>query len=174
MWKSPASPWGKPRRKSTRQAELSPVPTGCSMAWLLPGVLAFGSLPRSGDVDRFSQLGIRSVLTLCAAQEGPMPANLPQQFAWLRVMLPDSRYAARPDPVQMARAVRFIHTQVSQNSPIYVHCLAGIERSPAVCIAYLCCHHNLELWEAIHQVKQVRPQILLSDVQLQAIRQLIP
>ncbi|MBD2155271.1 dual specificity protein phosphatase [Leptolyngbya sp. NM2-A1] len=144
------------------------------MAWLLPGLLAFGSLPREGDSQRFHQLGIRSVLTLCAAQEGDIPADMPQQFDWLRVMLPDSRYAARPDATQMARAVCFIHTQVSQKTPVYVHCLAGIERSPAVCIAYLCCHQDLELWEAIHQVKQVRPQVLLTEVQLQAIRQLIP
>jgi protein-tyrosine phosphatase len=143
------------------------------MAWLLPGLLAFGSLPRKEDPQRFHQLGVQSVLTLCAAQEGDIPAEISEQFAWLRVMLPDSRYAARPDPVQMAQAVRFVHTQVSQKAPTYVHCLAGIERSPAVCIAYLCCHQNLELWEAIHRVKQVRPQVLLSDMQLQAIRQII-
>jgi len=125
------------------------------------------------DAVRLHQAGIRSVLTLCAPEEGTLPSDIPEQFTWLRLVLPDSRHPAPPDVAQMECAVRYVHDQISQGHPIYVHCLAGIERSPTVCIAYLCQYHHLELWDAIHQVKQVRPQTLLSDLQMQTLRQLI-
>ncbi|NJN86723.1 MAG: dual specificity protein phosphatase family protein [Leptolyngbyaceae cyanobacterium SL_7_1] len=51
--------------------------------------------------------------------------------------------------------------------------MAGIERSPTVCIAYLCHHHQLELWEALNCVRQVRPHALPTDGQLQVIRQFL-
>jgi len=174
MWKQPTSAWDNPWQKAPRSKAEPPISGSCSMAWILPDALAFGSLPLPGDSFRFHALGIRSILTLCEAIEGTLPSDIPQQFIWQRLTLPDSRYSHHPDVPQMARVAHYIHTQISQNSPIYVHCFAGIERSPAACIAYLCQYHKLELWEAIHQVKQVRPQVVLSDLQLHTLRQLIP
>ncbi len=51
-----------------------------------------------------------------------------------------------------------------------MHCLAGIERSPTVCIAYLCRYHNLEIWEATNWLKEIHPRSHPSASGMKAIQ----
>lgn len=144
-----------------------------SVDWVLPGQLAVGRLPRSVDRQVLKQAGIRTVFALCAESEGAWPVNLQEQFRCLRYVLPDSHYATRPTPQQVGEVVRLVHHSVEKSEPIFVHCLAGIERSPSACIAYLCCYQRLPLWQALNWVKQVHPSSSPNDFQIQAIRDYI-
>lgn len=49
---------------------------------------------------------------------------------------------------QLGRAVKVLHDLVSDQRVVYVHCNAGINRSPTVTIAYLAEHGGLTLAEA--------------------------
>lgn len=173
MWKFNALEPGKPRRSPLLGSGRTSRIGGCSLSWLLPDALAFGSLPHPQDYVRFQRAGIQIVLTLCAEAEGDIPTSIQRDFTWVRLALPDSRYATDLRVDQMEQAVHVVHHGISQGKVIYVHCLAGVERSPAVCIAYLCRYHHLELWEAVQRVKQARPKANLSDLQIQTIRQFI-
>lgn len=141
------------------------------MSWILPGRLAVGGLPRSQDIARLQQAQVQVVLSLCAETEGCLPAAMLQTFHCQRWVLPDSHYRTPLEVNQLAIVVQQLHQSLSQGQPVYIHCLAGMERSPTVCIAYLMQHHRLPLWEAMNYVKQAHPTTRLAEVQLSALQQ---
>lgn len=143
------------------------------LSWIIPGKLAVGGLPQSADSSILAREKIKVVLSLCAQSEGSLPEEIVQKFRCLRFILPDSHYILGLQPSQLEQVVELIHTHIQSQQPVYVHCLAGVERSPTACIAYLCLHHDMELWEAINRVKQAHPNARPTEGQVQAIRDLI-
>ncbi|MDX2271533.1 MAG: dual specificity protein phosphatase [Cyanobacteriota bacterium] len=141
--------------------------------WVIPGKLAVGSLPRPGDSAILAKAKIQVIFSLCAPTEGSLPPDVRKQFYCGNLVLPDSHWKHPIRVEQLRRAVEVVHRSVEKNMPIYVHCLAGIERSPLVCIAYLCCYQNLQLQDALTWVKQVHPRTMPTRDQLNVIKQLL-
>lgn len=144
-----------------------------SIDWVLPGKLAVGRLPQPGDSTALLKANIKFVLTLCAEQEGALPKDITDNFQCLRLVLPDRFYTNEMTVEQLAEAVTVVRQNLEKSMPTYVHCLAGIERSPTVCIAYLCKYEKMELWEAANWLKQVHPNSLPHPAALRAIREFI-
>jgi protein-tyrosine phosphatase len=141
--------------------------------WAIPGKLAIGGFPSGAETTALSQAGIKAVLSLCGEYEGTLPEELQQQFDCVRLVLPDSHHTDALMVEQLARAVEILHEKIDAQQPIYVHCLAGIERSPTVCIAYLCQYYHLELWEAVNWLKQAHPASRPTTAQMQVIREFL-
>uniref|UniRef100_B8HLI6 Dual specificity protein phosphatase n=1 Tax=Cyanothece sp. (strain PCC 7425 / ATCC 29141) TaxID=395961 RepID=B8HLI6_CYAP4 len=158
---------GKPKAQRPRRGRKSTVTT---LDWVIPGKVALGGLPQPDNIDLFSRENIKVVLSLCAPAEGTLPVGMEQAFYCVRLTLPDSHYSYEMSVERLSKAVDVIHQCMSRNLPIYVHCLAGIERSPTVCIAYLCRFQGLELWEAIDFVKRAHPPTCPSAAQIQIVR----
>ncbi|WP_374877366.1 dual specificity protein phosphatase family protein [Microseira sp. BLCC-F43] len=148
-------------------------PTQPTVSWVLPGKLAVGGLPQAGDAEQLLKGNVKVVLSLCAESEGSLPDDITENFQCLRLVLPDRYYTANLTAAQLAQAVDIVRKHVDNGLPIFVHCLAGVERSPTVCIAYLCRYHKLELWEALNWLKQVHPGSMPSASELRAIREYI-
>ena len=144
-----------------------------SIDWVIPGKLAVGGLPQPGDSKILARAGIKVVFSLCSGTEGVLPPDVLQSFYCLRLNLPDSRYATKLKTIQIAKAVIVINKSMRKQWPVYVHCLAGIERSPTVCIAYLCRYYKLELWEALSELKRVRPESMPTETQLRVLQEFI-
>ncbi len=156
-------------RSTTHRSSSAPL----KLDWVIPGKVAVGGLPRAKHIHLFSQAKIQVILSLCAPSEGELPLEIEQRFNCVRLILPDSRYSAQLTAERLVKAVNVLHECDLKGVPIYVHCLAGVERSPTVCIAYLCCVQHLELWEAFQLVKQARPIAAPSHHQIQVIRKLM-
>lgn len=142
-----------------------------TLEWLIPNELVVNALPTADTYPQLWQMGVRCILTLCDESEGclpPIPASFP--FLWQRIFLPDSHYAEAINPQALAQVVQTLQHWTQQKLPVYVHCLAGIERSPLACIAYLCTQHHFELWEALNLVQQKHPRTAIRSSQLQALR----
>jgi hypothetical protein len=138
--------------------------------WVLPGKLALGRLPQPGEGIALRRAKIRTILSLCTLPEGTLPDEIQQQFDCYCYPLPDSR-SIHPLLVQdLARSVDLVEEQLQQGKTLYLHCVAGIERSPLVCIAYLCRYHHLELWESLHLIRQIRPVAMPTESQIQVLR----
>lgn len=144
-----------------------------SISWVIPGKLAVGRLPQAGDGEKLIKANIKTVFSLCAEHEGVLPEDITKNFQCFRLVLPDRHYTEKMTAEQLTKAVDIVHQSIQNNSPIFVHCLAGIERSPTVCIAYLCKYHKMELWEAANWLKQVHSNSLPNDSALRAIRELL-
>lgn len=65
---------------------------------------------------------------------------------------------------QLARGALFMHEQVQARRPVYVHCAAGLGRSPTQVIAYMMTR-GLNATEAIEFLTRRRPFITLSPRQ---------
>lgn len=140
--------------------------------WAVPDVLAMGSLPQTRDISRLKRAGIQTILSLCAEAEGTLPDAVKSEFRCLRYILPDSRYRLPLKVQQLQAVVNLIQQCERRRQAVYVHCVAGVERSPAACIAYLCHDREMELMDAIDWVKLVHPTASPSNHQLKVIREL--
>lgn len=132
-----------------------------------------GRLPRLEDELDLRQANIKVIFSLCAPQEGALPAAFAQQFHCRRYVLPDSHYKTPLEVNQIAAVAKIINSYLQKESPVYVHCLAGMERSPSACVAYLCRHQGLELWEALHWVKQVNRRTQLTNAEVKVLREFV-
>ena len=146
---------------------------GLSIDWVLPGKLALGRLPRPGESLSLKQANIKVVLSLCSETEGTLPDDISENFQCFRVVLPDRFYDNELTVEELTEAVNIVRENMEKQLPIYVHCVAAIERSPTVCIAYLCKYHQMELWEAINWLKQVHPISLPHPSAMRALREFI-
>jgi atypical dual specificity phosphatase len=150
----------------------SQPPKPAALKWILPNQLAIGAFPSDSTYPLLLQAGIQTILTLCTEAEGILAPTFLETFQCIRYPLPDSHVNATIQLDQLQQAVDFVHQSLSNQRPLYIHCLAGIERSPTVCAAYLCLHHHIQPWEALHWLRQVNPRTRLIESQIQAIQQL--
>ena len=139
--------------------------------WVLPGQLALGSLPVAAtDYTHLEKEGIQAILSLCPEAEGSILSEFADRFECLRYPLPDSHYQQPLQVEDVAGAVAVVNGEIAGGKALYLHCFAGIERSPTICIAYLCRHQKLEVWEALRCLKQVHPRTAPTQTELQVVQ----
>merc|ERR1712176_1621640 len=65
------------------------------------------------------------------------------------------------EPIELffPEATEFIHSWISREQPVLVHCRAGVSRSASVIIAYLMTYQGYSLHEAFFLVKSHRSVI---------------
>jgi len=139
--------------------------------WVLPGKLAIGPLPtHKNHYAHLQQEQIQAILSLCPETEGSILPEFKDQFHCLSYPLPDSHYQEPLTPEDLGQAVDLIQETLEQGKSLYIHCFAAIERSPTVCLAYLCRHQGLELWESLRFLKEVHRRSAPTETELQAIQ----
>lgn len=127
---------------------------------ILPTIFV-GSHPESPhDIDRLKELGITAVLNLQTDDDFrylgiDWPAQRARYFAQhievLRVPIPDFDDNALRE--KLPGAVSQLAGLLEQGHVVYVHCSAGINRSPSVVIGYL---HEVQGWSLEDAELQVR------------------
>jgi hypothetical protein len=125
--------------------------------WVLVDELAIGPAPSADrHLDRLEQQGIRGVLSLCEVEEAPPPAGLTRRFVCHRFRLPDHRAGRLPLLQELNQALDAL-AQLGDAGPVFVHCVAAMERSPLVCLAWLVSRHGLTPQRALDYLMQVHP-----------------
>lgn len=140
------------------------------ISWVLCGELAVGPAPRTRRHGaHLLEQGIAAVLSLCSEEEAPPPA-LPERLPCRRLVLPDHRAGRPPLPEELEQALALL-AELQALGPTYVHCRAGVERSPLVCLAWLMRRRRLSLLEALDYLMQVHPATGVLPQQLDLLRQ---
>jgi hypothetical protein len=125
--------------------------------WVLNQQLAVGPAPRAErHLQRLQQAGIKAVLSLCSEAEAPPPAGLDQLFVHRRLVLPDHRVQQAMQLGQLEQALALL-AELQPLGTVYVHCVAGVERSPLVCMAWLVRQHGQSPQRALDYLMQVHP-----------------
>jgi hypothetical protein len=125
--------------------------------WVLVNELAIGPGPRAErHLDRLEAEGVSGVLSLCSEAEAPPPAGLVQRFACTRIVLPDHRTGRLPEPEDLALALQGL-ADLERLGPVFVHCVAAMERSPLVCLGWLVTRHRLSPQRSLDYLMQVHP-----------------
>jgi protein-tyrosine phosphatase len=139
---------------------------------VLRNQLAVGRAPRRPiHLDRLEQEGVRGVLSLCAVDEAPPPEDLDRRFHCRRVVLPDHRTGRAPEPAELELALQHLAALLA-SGPVYVHCVAGVERSPLICLAWLMRVRQLPLLDALDYLMQVHPGTGPLPEQLASLQEL--
>ena len=125
--------------------------------WVLVNELAIGPAPRAErHLDRLGAEGVRGVLSLCSEAEAPPPPALAERFQCRRLVLPDHRAGRLPELQELQQALEEL-AALRRAGPVFVHCVAAMERSPLVCLGWLMRQHRLTPQRALDYLMQAHP-----------------
>ncbi len=133
------------------------VSSGFPVRWVLVGELALGPAPLAPrHLDRLQAEGVVAVLSLCSEQEAPAPEGLEHRFCCRRLVLPDHQVSRLLTAAELEQALAAL-AELHARGPVFVHCVAAVERSPLVCLAWLMRQHGLTRQQALDYLMQVHP-----------------
>jgi len=141
---------------------MSSLPAAVSIDFPMPFVwvrsrrLAIGAFPL--DPAHWAALesqGLRAVFSCCDPSEAHW--SPPEHWQRHRCPLPDHRQPHSLQAPQLLKAIQVATAMVEAGQPLYLHCWAGIERSPLLAIALQCSAWHLDLFEALAWVKRHHP-----------------
>ncbi|MCT0213195.1 MULTISPECIES: protein-tyrosine phosphatase family protein [Synechococcales] len=124
------------------------------ISWVLTDALAVGPAPRAErHLDRLQREGVTAVLCLASEEEAPLPSGIKSRFAWDRLVLPDHRSERLVRVDEISRALVLLH-KLRLTGPVFVHCVAAMERSPLICLAWLIRERKLSRHQALDYLMQ--------------------
>ena len=124
-------------------------------SWVLVDELMVGSAPL--EISNFIELkkeGIKSVLSLCSAKEVVIPEEINNFFVCESFVLPDHTYKREPQTDEINKILQILEDLINKG-PVYVHCFAGVERSPLVCMAWLVKKYSMSINESLIYLMKV-------------------
>ena len=125
--------------------------------WVLTDELAIGPAPKKyRHIKRMKEAGIKAVLSLCSKEEARPPEELSESFQCQRIILPDHRSDEVLTLHQLKHSL-FALSKLRSHGPVFVHCVAAVERSPLICMAWLIEQQHLNSAEALDYMMQVHP-----------------
>ena len=123
--------------------------------WVLQNELAIGPAPRNKeDLNYLMNKGITSILSLCSEQEVCTPKDIEKYFNFIRFFLPDHKFNKPPTLDQLEKCLDII-SRIKHKGPVFVHCVASVERSPLVCMAWLVRQHKLNPQQSLDYLMDV-------------------
>ena len=146
--------------QSLREAETNGQPMlerSLPCSWILTNRLAVGPMPRSDrHWQQLEQAGFRTRFSCCYPEE-ETGLVLPPGWSSDRVSLPDHR---EQEPMQEARiALAFARAKalVDDAAPVYLHCMAGHERSPLLAVGLTARLRGIDMLAALAWVRRCHP-----------------
>ena len=123
--------------------------------WVLNNQLAVGSAPRKiEDIKELKNNRIRWIFSLCSKNEVNVEVNYEENFSCKRIVLPDHKYKETLSIDQLNLAINTL-SEIIEFGPVYIHCVAGIERSPLVCMAWLVKYYDMTPTQALDYLMDV-------------------
>mgnify|MGYP001207513370 CR=1 FL=1 len=136
--------------------------------WVCVDKLAVGHAPNKDGHFEFLKLNkIKYILSLCNDDENKIPDQYKKHFSLHKCVLKDHYSKKDPKVEEYEKAIKLLRELTNQGI-VYVHCLAGIERSPLTCIGWLIIEKNLKADEAYDYLKEIHPMTnpLLSHFEI--------
>ena len=123
--------------------------------WVLSNELAVGPAPRKkSHFEYLANKNIKCILNLCNEKEAPIDDIYKSAFNFKRYTLPDHKVNKEIELYEVKEIIQIIETLLSYGA-IYIHCFAGVERSPLVCMAWLISKHKLTPQRALDYLMEV-------------------
>ena len=141
--------------------------------WILDNELSVGPAPtKINDVRILQSEKIKCILSLCSIEEAPQPHEIMNNFKTDRFVLPDHKSGRAPTSDEIKMALNKL-INISKFGPVYVHCFAGIERSPLICMAYLIKIHNLTPQQSLDYLMEMHKGTNPLPSQFEVLNRLI-
>lgn len=131
--------------------------TSFKIDWVLNNELAIGRAPlKTTHFEYLKKNKIKSILNLCKEEEAPIFNEVKDYFEFKRYILPDHKVNKEILIAEVHEIILIIDSLI-KTGPIYVHCYAGIERSPIICMSWLVAKHKLSPQRALDYLMEVHP-----------------
>lgn len=142
--------------QTVQSAEESVAPA-LIYSWVISGRLAIGPMPFSpAHWQQLEEAGFRSRFSCCYPEEDPLVP--PEHWLQARVSLPDHRRQEplRPDRLRLAldQAGQLMQAQPAT----YLHCMAGMERSPLLAAGLVARERSIDLLAALEVIRLCHPR----------------
>jgi len=135
-------------------------------SWLIENKLAGSGIPTSiNEVQWVIEQGVKSIVTV---KEEPLDDDWVKDINYLHV---HSNDMSVPEFADLTYAVDFIHSRITNNEPVMVHCLAGMGRTGTLLACYLVKYQKMSADDAIQKVREERPGSIQSYPQEEMIFQ---
>ena len=109
--------------------------------WVLNNELAVGRAPlKKSHFEYLANKNIKSILNLCNEKEAPIEETFKSIFNFKRFTLPDHKVNKEIEVWEIKEIIKIIESLKSYGA-VYIHCFAGVERSPLICMACINYHH---------------------------------
>ena len=139
--------------------------------WVLINELAVGNLPITNDAIKIlKQNKIISVLTLCSKDESIELERISKIFNYRNITLPDHRYNYDLQKQDIINTLEVL-SELIKLGPVFVHCVAAMERSPIISMAWLIKSKKLNTEQALDYLMQVNPGTNPLPIQLKVLRE---
>ena len=139
-------------------AELPPPPLPYS--WILTNQLAIGPMPVSPlHWQQLEEAGLRGRFSCCYPDEEISPP-LPAGWLEARVSLPDHRQQEGLRLERLLEALSTAEQLLDTGTPVYLHCLAGIERSPLLAVGLTSRRRGINVFDSLDWVRRCHPAAL--------------
>ena len=148
----------------------------------LPGKLWIGEAPRPADIPVLRTLGFTDIVNLTRRDE-VLALERQSQFNVHAFPFPDGGFnpvfankglKERAHQMMVAAAAR-LGELMSSGSPTYLHCVAGISRSPTVLILWMLQSGQAKHFrEALDRAARIRPMVSPNPDLVDIVRELLP
>ncbi len=108
---------------------------------------------------QLEEAGFRCRFNCCYPQEGRR-APIPIGWRSAGVPLPDHRQQEDLRADRLLDALNMAESLLVEGSPIYLHCLAGIERSPLMAVGLTARRRQIDIFAALDWVRRCHPPSL--------------
>ena len=123
--------------------------------WVLSNELAVGPAPlKQSHFEYLANKKIKSILNLCNEKEAPIDEIYKSVFNFKRFTLPDHKVNKEIEIYEIKEIIKIIESLKSSGA-IYIHCFAGVERSPLICMAWLISKHKLSPQRSLDYLMEV-------------------
>jgi len=123
---------------------------------IIPGKLYLGNLFGAENKTLLKSKGVTHVLIVA----NDLMKCFPEEFVYEQIEIDDD---GRENILQhFPKCLEFINRGI-QTGAVYVHCAAGVSRSPTIVIAHLMTTEGLDYYAAYGKVKKCRPAIYPND-----------
>ena len=136
--------------------------------WVLVNELAIGKAPRNkNDLNKLKVNGINSIFCLCSETDSPRLKDIENIFKYETLVLPDHRSEKSISLPEIEHALSILK-DLMKFKPVFVHCLASMERSPLICIGWLIKEKGLTFNQSLDYMMQIhkRTNPLTEDLNL--------
>jgi len=135
-------------------------------SWLIENKLAGSGIPTSiNEVEWIIEQGVKSIVTI---REEPLDDDWVKDVNYLHIMSNDMGV---PEFDDLVSTVDFIHSRITNNEPVMVHCLAGLGRTGTILACYLVKYQNMPADKAIQKIREERSGSIQSYPQEEIIFQ---
>jgi len=146
-------------RNRDSKAGASPQPPSLlPYSWILTQQLAIGPMPRTpAQWSILEEAGLRGRFSCCYPEEEVF-STVPEHWKSGGVALPDHRNQEILQQDRLVSALDTAESMILSGTPLYLHCLAGRERSSLMAVGLTARLRGIDIFSALEWVRRCHPQ----------------